>query len=471
MVFFVLPAECMDFILPPTWTTPPTTLPPTSSFPPTIPPCQRPETYESSLVALGHTPPDSSTWAVVPVYTARGRMQPGPTELPIGGPAPTWDPPRLLALPPSVTRDPHAIAAAASQAAGAVGSYSALQPALWVVARSLNSPLPTTPPPPTHQSPPIFTALTSRSSGPKPAWPSIHTGCAIVAVWEEDYPAPARAAQPKPGILAAPPPGDATLIDCFDAFMAPEELGANDRWFCPGCQTHQRAIKSLDLWKVPEVLIVHLKRFRAPDFLAVQESTVTSGGNKTSGNDNGRGPNVLSPNQTPSLTTAAAYATRTKRDELVRFPLDNLSLGDRTGSRTQSQRLMSPCSDPPTSSSPLATKQQDDATYDLYAVDCHKGSATGGHYTAAVRIGGSNFDPLTNKDRPTTSHPSQGEGSGAEDDQWFVFDDSRIRVVPPAEVVNNQAYLLFYAKRKQEHRTLSSSCSTTHLHDVASPHG
>lgn len=456
MVFFILPAQCKDFDLPPTWIAAPTTSPSTTSPLNTLR-CQRPETYESSLVALGHSPPDFSTWALVPVYTVRGRMQPGPTELPIGGPTLTWDPPRLLALPPSVTRDPHAIAAAASQAAGAVGSCSANQPALWVVARSLSSPLPTTPPPPTRGSPNVFTRLSSRPSGPKPAWPSIYTGCAIVAVWEDGLPAPAPAAQPKQGILAAPPPGDATLDDCLDAFTAPEQLGGNNRWFCPGCQTQQRAIKSLDLWKVPDVLVVHFKRFRAPNFVAAQEAMMARGRK-----GNGKGPNVLSPNHTPSPTTIA-YTTRTKRDELVRFPLDNLTLGDRTGSRVLSQRL-NPSSG---SSSPFAAVQEND-TYGLYAVDCHKGSAVGGHYTAVVRTG-PRLDPLARPagDEPTQSSQEEGRAS---DDEWFLFDDSRIKVVQPAEVVTNQAYLLFYTRRKPEHPALSSACSTTNLDDVASPH-
>ena len=33
------------------------------------------------------------------------------------------------------------------------------------------------------------------------------------------------------------------------------------RWFCPRCKEHRQASKKLDLWKVPEVLVVHLKRF------------------------------------------------------------------------------------------------------------------------------------------------------------------------------------------------------------------
>lgn len=31
--------------------------------------------------------------------------------------------------------------------------------------------------------------------------------------------------------------------------------------YCPSCKQHQQATKKLDLWSLPPVLVVHLKRF------------------------------------------------------------------------------------------------------------------------------------------------------------------------------------------------------------------
>lgn len=45
------------------------------------------------------------------------------------------------------------------------------------------------------------------------------------------------------------------------AFQTAEELEAEDSWFCSKCKRHVQANKKLDLWAVPEVLVVHLKRF------------------------------------------------------------------------------------------------------------------------------------------------------------------------------------------------------------------
>ncbi|XP_033968378.1 ubiquitin carboxyl-terminal hydrolase 15-like isoform X5 [Pseudochaenichthys georgianus] len=51
------------------------------------------------------------------------------------------------------------------------------------------------------------------------------------------------------------------LKDCIELFTTKEKLGAEDPWYCPDCKEHQQATKKLDLWSLPPVLVVHLKRF------------------------------------------------------------------------------------------------------------------------------------------------------------------------------------------------------------------
>ena len=48
---------------------------------------------------------------------------------------------------------------------------------------------------------------------------------------------------------------------CLDMFSRKEQLGENDKWYCPHCKEHRRAFKKFDLWSAPEILIIHLKRF------------------------------------------------------------------------------------------------------------------------------------------------------------------------------------------------------------------
>jgi len=51
------------------------------------------------------------------------------------------------------------------------------------------------------------------------------------------------------------------LSDCIELFLTKEKLGADDPWYCPNCRKHQQASKKFDLWKLPKVLVIHLKRF------------------------------------------------------------------------------------------------------------------------------------------------------------------------------------------------------------------
>ncbi|XP_030667641.1 ubiquitin carboxyl-terminal hydrolase 4 isoform X3 [Nomascus leucogenys] len=51
------------------------------------------------------------------------------------------------------------------------------------------------------------------------------------------------------------------LRDCIELFTTMETLGEHDPWYCPNCKKHQQATKKFDLWSLPKILVVHLKRF------------------------------------------------------------------------------------------------------------------------------------------------------------------------------------------------------------------
>jgi len=51
------------------------------------------------------------------------------------------------------------------------------------------------------------------------------------------------------------------LEDCLDEFSREEILSAEDPWYCPRCKEHRRASKKFELWKCPDILVIHLKRF------------------------------------------------------------------------------------------------------------------------------------------------------------------------------------------------------------------
>ena len=39
-------------------------------------------------------------------------------------------------------------------------------------------------------------------------------------------------------------------------------MGEDDAYFCPQCNKKRQVVKKLGVWSVPDVMVVHLKRFR-----------------------------------------------------------------------------------------------------------------------------------------------------------------------------------------------------------------
>ena len=56
-------------------------------------------------------------------------------------------------------------------------------------------------------------------------------------------------------------PKEITLYNCLNLFTETEKLGKDDAWYCPECKEFVQATKKFDLWKLPRVLVIHLKRF------------------------------------------------------------------------------------------------------------------------------------------------------------------------------------------------------------------
>jgi hypothetical protein len=51
------------------------------------------------------------------------------------------------------------------------------------------------------------------------------------------------------------------LSACIDLFLRAEVLKEEEKWYCSGCKEFQCAKKKFDFWKLPDILIVQLKRF------------------------------------------------------------------------------------------------------------------------------------------------------------------------------------------------------------------
>nr|XP_057905978.1 ubiquitin carboxyl-terminal hydrolase 43 isoform X2 [Doryrhamphus excisus] len=151
-----------------------------------------------------------------------------------------------------------------------------------------------------------------------------------------------------------------TLDECFQLYTKEEQLAPDDAWKCPHCKQLQQGMVKMSLWTLPDILILHLKRFRQ------------------------------------------VGERRNKLTTLVRFPLAGL---DMTPHMVKKRNHAA--QDPGWKQSRQLHLAPPDFLYDLYAVCNHHGGMHGGHYTAFCRnsVDGrwygyddSNADPLPEGD-------------------------------------------------------------------------
>ncbi|CAJ0955634.1 unnamed protein product, partial [Mesorhabditis belari] len=125
--------------------------------------------------------------------------------------------------------------------------------------------------------------------------------------------------------------GDPTLEDMISMFSETERLKPEESWYCSRCKDHVEATKKLELYRLPPILIIQLKRF------------------------------------VYTVSTYASSHRRSKDDRRVEYPLTALDLapyladGAEVGQNT---------------------------TYDLCGVVCHSGSSYFGHYVSVGRLPG-----------------------------------------------------------------------------------
>ncbi|NXD14037.1 UBP19 hydrolase, partial [Nothocercus nigrocapillus] len=185
--------------------------------------------------------------------------------------------------------------------------------------------------------------------------------------------------------------GHFTLEQCLNLFTKPEVLAPEEAWYCPKCKQHREASKQLMLWRLPNVLIIQLKRFSFRSFI-----------------------------------------WRDKINDMVDFPVRSLDLSKFCIGRKGEQQL------------PM---------YDLYAVINHYGGMIGGHYTAYARLPSDKNSQRSDVGEDAVPPPLPLLPLAAPPDPavpspgWRLFDDSTVTTVDESQVVTRYAYVLFYRRR------------------------
>ncbi|XP_036733314.2 ubiquitin carboxyl-terminal hydrolase 8 isoform X2 [Manis pentadactyla] len=59
-----------------------------------------------------------------------------------------------------------------------------------------------------------------------------------------------------------------TLQDCLRLFSKEEKLTDNNRFYCSHCRARRDSLKKIEIWKLPPVLLVHLKRITTVGWMA-----------------------------------------------------------------------------------------------------------------------------------------------------------------------------------------------------------
>lgn len=201
------------------------------------------------------------------------------------------------------------------------------------------------------------------------------------------------------------------LAYCLESFTKEERLGENEKYYCPKCKTHQLASKKLEIYRLPPVLIVHLKRFQFVNNKWVKSHKVV---------------NFPRSNFDPTSYLASVPKTNILRHRrLSERCEDDASTGVESSS-----------SDGGEDSSSLVPPQDlhehrllpghdpFQLKYNLYAITCHSGILGVGHYV---------------------SYTCNPNGS------WYCYNDSSCRRVLETEMDTSNAYMLFYERADLNH--------------------
>lgn len=62
-------------------------------------------------------------------------------------------------------------------------------------------------------------------------------------------------------VLPIPAAETCNLLECFNQFSKSENLVSDEKWKCSKCPENRIAVKKIELWKIPPILTICLKRF------------------------------------------------------------------------------------------------------------------------------------------------------------------------------------------------------------------
>ncbi|KAL1495283.1 hypothetical protein AB1Y20_017143 [Prymnesium parvum] len=265
------------------------------------------------------------------------------------------------------------------------------------------------------------------------------------------------------------------ITDALSAFFGVEELTGDEKYNCEHCDARHNGQKHLAIFKPPNVLAIHLKRFRFAGTARKASDHVSFPLTGDRLRPTHCTLSILSfpapPPHTPFPPTTHAPPPLPPLPLL--FPSSSPPLPLLFPSSSPPLPLLFPSSSPPLPLSPpplcrspralafslcaglnlkpyCAKSVESSAEYDLCAVVTHHGAAlSSGHYTAYV-----------------CSHAEPKEP------KWYHVDDSRVQEVPAERVLHTEAYMLFYTRRMHAgHKAFAARTAMTINRSLAEGRG
>jgi len=204
---------------------------------------------------------------------------------------------------------------------------------------------------------------------------------AVVKAWFETQ-ARSVLVHPSLGADSGAGLGDQTLSlsACLDTFVKEEKM---KEAYCSKCKEHRDATLKTEIWRLPPVLVVHLKRFHFTQY------------------------------------------SRRKLHNLVKFPVDDLDMSKYMAKETAEPTDAEGAEGKGDGGEGGGFLSVEDGrsvgNYELYAVVHHLGAMSAGHYVSSVKC----------------------RATG----QWHCFNDNVLVPTTEKELISESAYLLFYVRK------------------------
>ena len=242
--------------------------------------------------------------------------------------------------------------------------------------------------------------------------------------------------------------GAITLEECLDAFSKQEKVPDA---YCSKCNDLRDQSKEMTLWRLPPVIIIHLKRFQWGELrrklrdhvefpiVGLDFSRIIAGAHgendiesdadgsiedtKDDAAMNGHGETPAEPTEDNKDVEAGA-----KSDP--HSDADNNNTNAKEGAESSAST-----NDLANQMKSLHVSPGSESLYDLYGVVHHQGTSSTGHYVATLK--------------------SESDG------KWRLFNDAQIFEVNERDVVDSSAYILFYIRRDVKQASLDDLWDTT----------